>query len=92
MQGFVFLSEDAILFLNNRDSRLELLTLNNHDIILLTCRPEPNPTGFPSKTKSKPKPKLKPTQVRDSAMKPFTANPADAIAVFNLLIMNRDIW
>lgn len=108
-QGFIFLSEDAILFPNIRDSRLELFTLYNnqlnhrcslnlpelapnHDIIMLTCRAEPNPTGSSSKTKPKPHSKLKPTQVRDSAMPPFAANPDDAIALFNLLIMNRVIW
>lgn len=105
-QGFIFLSEDAMLFPNIEDSRLELFTLANnklihrcslglpslapnHDILMLTCRAEPNPTGSPSKTK--PKPKLKPTQARNSAIPPFVANPDDAIALFNLHVMNRVI-
>ena len=108
-QGFIFLSEDAMLFPDVENLCLELFTLTNnklilrcsldlpalapgYDVTLFTCRAEPNPTGSPSKTKPRPKLNSKPTHVRVSATPPFAANPDDAIALFNLLIIQTDAW
>lgn len=100
-QGFIFLTEDVLVFPNIYETRLELFSISDdsltlqcsldfpelspdHDIVMITCRSEPNPIG---KYSGGPK-----KNTEEVEIPPFLSAPEDALALFNVIIVHRGDW